>query len=65
MCVCVCVFFEGNQEAPAEPVLREAGENSASNCQPDGDTKGKGPAAVLTRNLYFVLRAFNGVWKDA
>lgn len=34
---------QGNQEAPDETVLREAGENSASNCQPDGDTIAQRP----------------------
>lgn len=55
-----CVCFEGNQEAPAEPVFREGGENVASNCQPDDDTKGEGPAVFLpTIYILFYIRSID------
>lgn len=52
----MCVYFEGNQEAPAEPALGEAGEenNSAGSCQLSAEMKGEGPAecAVMTAALF-------------
>lgn len=39
----MCVHFEGNNEAPAEPALREGGEenNSAGSCQLSAEMKGE------------------------
>lgn len=55
--VCVCVHFEGNQEAPAELALREGGEenNSAGNCQLSAEMKGEGSAeyAIITAALFY------------
>lgn len=56
MCVFVCVYFEGKQEAPAEPPLGEGGEenNSAGSCQLSSEMKGEEPAgcAVMTAALF-------------
>lgn len=52
------MYFEDNQEAPAELVLGEAGEenNSAGSCQLSAEMKGKGPAecAIMTAALCYL-----------
>lgn len=52
------MYFEGNQEAPAEPVLGEGGEenNSAGSCQLSAEMKGEEPAEhiVMTAALFYL-----------
>lgn len=52
------MYFEGNQEAPAEPALGEGGQenNSAGSCQLSAEMKGEGPAEyiVMTAVLFYL-----------
>ncbi len=51
----VCVHFEGNQEAPAEPALGEGGEennSAAGSCQLSTDIKGE--CAITTAALFYL-----------
>lgn len=53
----MCLYFEGNQEAPAEAAPGEAGEESSSagSCQLSAEMKGEKPAgcAVMTAALFY------------
>lgn len=55
----MCLYFEGNQEAPAEAALGEAGEESSSagSCQLSAEMKGERPAgcAAMTPALFYPI----------